>query len=960
MSKSYKIKVNQGGGEAKFVDIPQVSGGGQPLAVKAVPGGKYQLVDASTGYGPENIRASRSGQNLKVFFEGRSQPDLVIEDYYKETPDGFNGLIGESESGRFYEYIPETAAGTSAVPLLADGSNQVGMALGGAEINASGAAVGALVAAAGLNPLLLAPLALLGAAGGGGGGGGGGGDITNNNAAGIKITKATLDTGVSASDFVTKGPVTEFSGTLSTFTGTPGDKVKLELLDKDGKALDPVLMGTVTPVLVSGVWTWKWEPKDTDNTTNFSKVLSENGDYTLKATIVTAAGVAYTHATASTTQVIDIDTKADGPNTAATVEILSISDDTGPSDSDFYTNDQTLKFEGAYTKFTPNGDLIKLELKNENGDVVDTQYIKPEGDSTKAKDGKWSWDRTEKVGLTEGKYKLSATVVDTADNAFKGTSEDLTIDLTGEKIGSGVLSITSMSIDSGVDVATRQDFKTNDNTPEFKGKITDSVTDQWLEVRLHNEADGKDTSKDLFTYIKVPKGTNEWTWSPTTPNGLPDAKYTLTAKVVDQAGNALLNDKGETIGKSQEVVIDTRGPVDPTDPNSGFVMSGIQILGEGDTGQSKTDFITKAGGTTNDLLSFGGSLSGKTGAYDTKAGGAVWLQVINKTTGVLASEGSADVKDNAWSFKTQATLAEGSYIVRATLLDQASNRVSSVDQLLVIDRNLNFGETSTNNADGIKNYLTPKVVSNSSISSFLVVADELGKYVFNQETNSGTVVKFSKEYQGGYFELSDLSGKNFGTSDNFKLSFIDLAGNEKQVINPVNSYNFDSNAILSKAADADHPASLPNPGYTSTQPTVIGNVGNTFKVEGLQEFDMSTLYDGISDIADRAAVNHIDLLTDSKAQTLNISVQDVLALGVGESFLSSEKHAGKIQMRIDGDAKDHVKLTNEFEATGNASWTVNQETTVSLEGISGEYFQATNIASGLELFIKKDVQISIV
>jgi hypothetical protein len=171
MNKSYKIKVNQGTGEAKFVDIPQVSGGSQPLAVKAVPGGKYQLVDGRTGYGPENIRATRSGQNLKVFFEGRGQPDLVIEDYYKEALDGLNGLIGESESGRFYEYIPETAAGNSSVSLLADGSNQVGMALGGAEINASGAAVGALVAAAGLNPLLLAPLALLGAAAGGGGGG---------------------------------------------------------------------------------------------------------------------------------------------------------------------------------------------------------------------------------------------------------------------------------------------------------------------------------------------------------------------------------------------------------------------------------------------------------------------------------------------------------------------------------------------------------------------------------------------------------------------------------------------------------------------------------------------------------------------------------------------------------------------------------------------------------------------
>jgi hypothetical protein len=48
MNKSYKIKVNQGNGEAKFVDIPQVSGGGQPLTVKAVPGGKYQLLDART------------------------------------------------------------------------------------------------------------------------------------------------------------------------------------------------------------------------------------------------------------------------------------------------------------------------------------------------------------------------------------------------------------------------------------------------------------------------------------------------------------------------------------------------------------------------------------------------------------------------------------------------------------------------------------------------------------------------------------------------------------------------------------------------------------------------------------------------------------------------------------------------------------------------------------------------
>ena len=166
------------------------------------------MLDASTGYAPENIRASRSGKNLQVFFEGRGQPDLVIEDYYEVTPEGFNGLIGESESGRFYEYIPETAVGNSAVPLLADGSNQVGMALGGAEINASGAAVGALVAAAAFNPLLLAPLALLGAGGGGGGGGG----TPDTTPPVIKSAKLHVDDDTGVKDNVTSDKTPRITG----------------------------------------------------------------------------------------------------------------------------------------------------------------------------------------------------------------------------------------------------------------------------------------------------------------------------------------------------------------------------------------------------------------------------------------------------------------------------------------------------------------------------------------------------------------------------------------------------------------------------------------------------------------------------------------------------------------------------------------------------------------------------
>jgi hypothetical protein len=171
---------------------------------------------------------------------------------------------------------------------------------------------------------------------------------------------------------------------------------------------------------------------------------------------------------------------------------------------------------------------------------------------------------------------------------------------------------------------------------------------------------------------------------------------------------------------------------------------------------------------------------------------------------------------------------------------------------------------------------------------------------------------------------------------------------------------FADDAILTREADAARPANLPSPGHSAQHPTTVGTVGDKLEIKGNTEFDMSALYDGIAAIPDRAAVNHVDLLMDKSAQTLNISVQDVLALGVGDSFLSTGTHAGKIQMLIDGDDKDKINLVNAYGATGPAVWTVNEVTKVSLEGVVGEYFLATNITSGLELFIKTGVEINIV
>jgi hypothetical protein len=441
MSKSYKIKLNQGPGEAQLVDIPQVSGGSKPLAVKAVPGGKYQLVDATTGYGPENIRSSRVGQNLQVFFESRSQPDLVIEDYYAEAPEGFNGLIGESESGRFYEYIPETAAGNSAVPLLADGSNQVGMALGGAEINASGAAVGALVAVAGLNPLLMAPLALLGAGGGGGGNGPAGplGPTGPTDSKGLDIVSMSIDSGVgsfspldpSRQDFKTNDNTPLLTGKLDTPL-PPGEKIAIQLM----KGTDVVEKGFATVDSTGKAWTW----------TPLNPL--PDADYTLKAEVVDAAGNPALKG--SVTKAVVIDTKGPTDGTDANSELktttIEISTDTaakGETNADFVTwdgankygisstEDDTLTFTGKLNnKFTQNGGKVLVKITDLVGHIVSSAYVEPETESAN------TWTYKHLGPLIEGQYVVKAILVDHVGNMISAKDQSFLIDKTSSDKGS--------------------------------------------------------------------------------------------------------------------------------------------------------------------------------------------------------------------------------------------------------------------------------------------------------------------------------------------------------------------------------------------------------------------------------------------------------------------------------------------------------------------------------------------
>jgi len=902
MNTSYKIKVNQGTGEAKFVDIPQVGPSGKALTVKAVPGGKYQLMDASTGYAPENIRASRSGKDLQVFFERRGQPDLVIEDYYEVTPEGFNGLIGESESGRFYEYIPETATGSSSVPLLADGSNQVGMALGGAEINASGAAVGALVAAAGFNPLLLAPLALLGAGGGGGGGGG----ATDNTAPIVKFAKLHVDDDSGAKDNVTSDKTPRITGETEA-----NADVSVEVNGKTyiGKAD------------ANGVFVIQVPDAD----------ALKDGAYTPKVTAMDAAK--------NKSPVFDgtpfkVDTSPDknepdtDPNASALIDIVSITVDSGQNKTDFYTNDNQLLFNGTLKNFTQNGDWVKLELKDASGKVLDTAYVKPVANGT---GWDWSWDRTAKEKMIDGQYSLSAVVVDGADNVVgSGNSrvsdvQVITIDTDKDNnFGpdkavdpnkSSTVDVVSLSQDTGF---SSSDFITKDRTHVYTGKLS-AFTSNGAAVELTlKDASGKVLATEHVTPKQV---SGVWTWSwDRTANAMPDGEYALQASLIDKAGNPIHSD-------TQLISVDNSSNENggKVDPNASLKMMPVTFAD--DTGVSSTDYLT------NDrLLTF-------KGGFDkdfVNNGDRVLVQVFG-SDGLVISPQYVLPSGKTWEFENLTELGSDAkaitYTVKSVLVDAAGNTLQATDQSFIIDRSVSiFDGSGAKKEAGLWTYSTIKFSS-----------DEQGTYKYT----GGTGVK---SYTGGLFDLKDLEGKTFEKGA-FSLEFTDWAGNTFVIKN--DDVRMDFSKATMATPDSTTPVQLPIPGFSNNQ--LIGSIGKlTVGRDDPKDLDMASLYDGISDLGNVAAINHVDLSQGD--HTLKLTMGDVLDLGVKNSFSNATAHKGHLQMRIDGNAGDTVVL-DDLVGTVDYDWNTNN----SLVTLDGQLYRAyTHEGLGLSLFIHQNVQINLV
>ena len=944
MKKTYQLKTNAMKGEQQVIDVsPAV--GKAPVKVPAAAGARYELIDSATKAAPDNIRAMRKGKNLQIFFDGDTEPGAVIENFYQAHTDNLPTLVGRTEQGALYEYIPESAAPSAVVSQLGDTGNAYGMALGGQELAASGAAVGLLAAplVAGFSPLLLGA-GVLGAAalaGGGGGSSSSGTTTPSNSNAKVLIASISEDTGSSSADFYTADNSLNYSGKITGFTSN-GDQVKVELKDKTGAV---IATGLVTPD-ANGDWSWK----DDSNT-------RVDGNYTLVATIVDKNGNRVnTGADGSSSQIITIDTSAtqntdpsnpsnaaaDDPNRNATLTIKSIDDsnastdkingskDTGISDKDFYTADNTLMYFGTVTKFTANGDALKLELKDKSGTVISTGYATPSVDANG--NGTWSWSDTANE-RPDGNYTLVATIVDKAGNPVSGgTSQIITIDTKPDKNtdpsnpanspASDPNSSTTLSIntiDDGLSGTSRsngskdtgvsnQDFYTADNTLSYFGKVK-GFTANGDQIKLElKDSYGKIIRTDYLT----PDADGNWSWNDqNSPRA--DGNYTLQASIVDKAGNLVYS------GTSKIVTIDTSSslntdPSDPakqpaSDPNSKFVLdiSGMQ----NDSGV-QGDWITNG---TKPV--FSGSFGSY--AFDSTQG-QISFQLLDSTGKLISSASPALADDNkSWSTsEPDSDLKDGVYYSRVLITDNAGNTVAADVQKFIIDTKVDIGGDSTASAGNV----------------FSIKANESMTYEYGTKINNIWTVIGSGKYTG--------ESINFKTPDPyenqyFSVKLIDLSGNETTLSNTVKTGSNQQTIIFEANETVKN----------SIETTKAGTIG-VFSLSKTTPYDLGEMV--FEQPQTGASLIHNEIsMTDNGVQQLALRLNDVLNLGATNSFDT----ANHVQMRIKGDtqngAQDKVTLLD------SAVWT-KTGTSVSLDdNIQYQVFTANN--GTVDLFVQSGLKI---
>ena len=216
---------------------------------------------------------------------------------------------------------------------------------------------------------------------------------------------------------------------------------------------------------------------------------------------------------------------------AAIIDIVSISDDTGISDSDFITSDTSLTINGKLTGTLETNEHAQISI---DGGAT---WL----DLTVDTEGQWSFvdDRT----LTNGNYDYAVRVVDDAGNVGSTDSQTVVVDAS--------VPVNSITVDT---------LFSADTTPTITGTYANAMKgNDFIQVtvngKTYTQGDG---------YLTV--NTTNKTWSLQIPDtdamnvaGNADVKYDITAEIIAAAGGKVADATSEELTIFKNVSINA-GP----------------------------------------------------------------------------------------------------------------------------------------------------------------------------------------------------------------------------------------------------------------------------------------------------------------------------------------------------------------------------------------------------------------
>jgi len=317
-----------------------------------------------------------------------------------------------------------------------------------------------------------------------------------------------------------------------------------------------------------------------------------------------------------------------GPTVPSTPD-LAAGSDTGSSSTDNVTNDTTPTFTGTTTA----GATVQLFNDANNTGAVDAGELLGSGTAT---GGNWSITSS---ALTGGTYNVRAIASNGDGTSAASSGLSVTIDTTAPAAPS------TPDLTAGSDTGNSStDNLTNDTTPTFTG----SGAESGATVRIY--ADG------VLVGSTTADGSGNWS---ATASALSEGAHTITARVVDSAGNEGADSAGLSI------TIDTTGPV----------VSTPDMTAATDTGSSDTDNITNNRRPTLSGTAPAGTIVQLFLDY---AGNGDPYDPLNENLGSVVANGSGN-----WSRTLTVDLPAGSNFIKARGRDDAGNFGGSSAGLMI-------------------------------------------------------------------------------------------------------------------------------------------------------------------------------------------------------------------------------------------------------------------------------------